>query len=74
MNTSKKCPKCDCSHLEKFSGSKSSHGSRNFIRLSLFSSVIVDKIVCMDCGHCEEWVSPRGLAILRSKRGYGASR
>ena len=71
MKTSKKCPKCECSHLEKYSGWKDGFGGGNYIRVGRFTSVLVDRIVCIESGYCEEWLSPRGHAIIRKKHGHG---
>lgn len=67
------CAKCDSTDLLFVEAERGGYGSGNVIRLNgstIWSSVKVNRFVCMNCGFCEEWItSPADLEALR--RAYG---
>lgn len=72
------CAKCSCIDLLLVEAERGGYGSGNVIqvdRLLIWSSVKVNRFVCMSCRFCEEWISsPADLEALRRSYGPGSSR
>jgi ribosomal protein S27AE len=58
------CPKCGWTEIIKIRG-----GAFNVIVTGLFSSVVLTRYVCGQCGFVEHWVPQDGIDLLRKKFG-----
>ncbi|MCI5774802.1 MAG: hypothetical protein MR210_09585 [Erysipelotrichaceae bacterium] len=67
MKNSNKCPKCGSTNILFVKGNVGAYGSGNNINVSLFSSALVDRYVCCDCGYSEEWISKKDIEKLKKK-------
>lgn len=69
MKYKKICPKCNSKDVIRIHGTEGGYRVGNQIRLGLtnFSSVLVQRYVCMECGYTEEWIEKGDLEYLREK-------
>lgn len=69
MKYHKTCPKCNGKDVICIYGTEGGYGLGNHIRLGVtnFSSVLVQRYVCMECGYTEEWIAKDDLEYLREK-------
>ncbi|MFO1043002.1 MAG: hypothetical protein U0941_14525 [Planctomycetaceae bacterium] len=69
----KRCSKCDSDDVLFVEAVRGGYGSGNVIPLggiTIWSSVKVNRFICMTCGFCEEWISSHAdREALR--RAYG---
>lgn len=69
----KRCSKCDSHDVLFVEAVRGAYGSGNVIPLggiTIWSSVKVNRFICMTCGFCEEWISSHAdREALR--RAYG---
>lgn len=69
MKYNKICPKCNSKDILRIHGTEGGYGVNNQIRLGFtnFSSVLIQRYVCMECGYSEEWIAKGDLEYLRDK-------
>jgi len=68
MKYTKRCPKCnsnDIYRVEAVVGQ--TYGAGNIIPTGLIGTIKVNRYVCGQCGHCEEWIDQNELNTLRKK-------
>lgn len=63
------CPKCNGTNIIKIKGEARAYGAGNNIPvgLTIFSSVLVHRYVCCDCGYSEEWIDKEDIPKLKDK-------
>ena len=64
------CPKCQSDDILRIEGEVGAYGTGNNIRagVTIFSSVEVTRLLCLNCGFSEEWIDSReDLEKLRNK-------
>ncbi len=63
------CPKCSDTDIILVPGTSEAYGRGNNIRVgaTIFSSVLVDRYVCCNCGFSEEWINRDDIVKLRKK-------
>ncbi len=69
MKNTKICPKCGSGDIIFVPGTAEAYGAGNNIRVgaTIFSSVLVHRYVCCDCGYSEEWISKEDIEKLKKK-------
>jgi predicted nucleic-acid-binding Zn-ribbon protein len=70
MKQKNTCPKCGSQDIIRVPGQHSSYGGGNNVPVGLFvfSSVLVTRYICAQCGFNEEWIdSAKDLAKLKQK-------
>ena len=70
MTNPRSCAKCSGGQVVEVHGTRRLFGGGGFIRVGVFEIAAIDRLVCLECGYCEEWLSPSGLALLRKRHGY----
>jgi len=65
------CPKCNGTDILLVPGNVGAYGAGNNIPIgwSTFSSVLVDRYVCCECGYSEEWICKEDISDLRKRYG-----
>ncbi len=70
MKNSKKCPKCASSDILRIPGGLDPSGNSIPAGMTVFSSVLVTRFMCVICGFSEEWVESNA-DIQKLKKKYG---
>lgn len=71
MFKSNKCPKCQSNEILRIPGTTGVYGVGNNIPagMTLFSSVLVTRLLCCLCGFTEEWIESKD-DISKLKKKY----
>jgi len=65
------CPKCRGTQITTFPGRRPTpFGGGNHIKIAWFTHAKVDRVVCLTCGYCEEWLTGAALAKARKHGAY----
>ena len=64
MKNSKICPKCGSSKVFRVEGMQGIY----VLRLSLASSVLMERWICSGCGYSEEWLTEDDLDFVEQYR------
>lgn len=69
MKNNNTCPKCQCKDILIIPGKVGPYGSGNNIQVgwSVFSSSLVNRYVCCNCGFSEEWIDNEDIIKLKKK-------
>ena len=69
MKHSSTCPKCGSHEILRIKGQSGAYGAGNNIPAgaTIFSSVLVHRYLCCNCGYSEEWVNLEDIPQLKKK-------
>ena len=69
MKNSKTCPKCESKNILLIPGStRQSTGNAISTNIFGFTSVLITRFLCEDCGYSEEWVQKKeDITVLKKK-------
>ena len=70
MRKTNTCPKCESTEIIRIPGAASAYGAGNNIPagLTIWSSILVTRLLCAGCGFSEEWIeSKEDRAKLKKK-------
>ena len=69
MKHSKICPKCGSHEILRIKGQNGAYGAGNNIPagMTIFSSVLVHRYLCCQCGYSEEWIDKEDIPQLKKK-------
>jgi len=68
MKNTHHCPKCDSHDVIRVPGPASVGYTQNKVPSGMFSSVNVDRYICLNCSYTEEWIQKSNdLEKLRKK-------
>jgi len=69
MKNAKRCPKCFSGDLLRIKGKAGAYGSGNNIMVggTIFSTVLVHRYLCCNCGYSEEWIDKEDIPTLVKK-------
>ena len=69
MRHSNTCPKCNSQEILRIKGQSRAYGAGNNIPTgaTIFSSVLVHRYLCCNCGYSEEWINKEDITRLKEK-------
>lgn len=68
MKYSRRCPKCGSTEIYRVEAVVGNgYGSGNVIPTGLLGTIKVNRYVCGQCGHAEEWIEGKDLETLKRK-------
>ncbi len=61
------CPKCGGRDILKVKGDAGPYGTGSNIKagLTIFSSILVDRYICCNCGYVESWINKDDISKLK---------
>jgi ribosomal protein S27AE len=68
------CPKCSSNEIIRIPGDNgfpNSRGNLIFLGWTIFSTVLVTRFVCGNCGYSEEWVDESKDDLEKLKKKFG---
>lgn len=71
MKNTNTCPKCNGNNILDIYQDKKANETTNFIQIggTFFSSVLVKRYLCCDCGYVEEWIDKEDIEKIVKKLG-----
>ena len=71
MKNSQKCPKCGNEKILRIPGGLDPSGNSIPAGLTVFSSVLVTRFLCVTCGFSEEWIEDKSdIQKLQKNHDY----
>ena len=66
MKNTNICPKCQSTDIVRFNGWSGAYGAGNYVPTGLFSTALVNRYICCNCGYTEEWIDKEHLEKVAS--------
>ncbi len=69
MKNTNICTKCKSGEIIRIEGTSEAYGVGNNIKVgaTIFSSVLVHRYLCCNCGYSEEWVNKEDIPKIKKK-------
>ena len=70
MKVTKTCPKCGSGDIVRIDGYTGAYGSGNNVMTgnTIFSTVNVNRYICLSCGFTEEWIDKEELNKIKTSK------